>query len=233
MSQPNPKYKRLEALLSEAKQVAPEPDRAPGDPEAEKLKALAAAPDPNPPVRAADQQVKQPEAQASAPEAQPADRLVEPTMAQVAVQEVKPADQLASLKAAVRKAATRFQLALFPKEKSTATAEAATDKQAQLALWAAGIFAFLGLLFFLFSLFNVFVLQQGQARCDGPIPHTGNDPDDDCWIDRLFPDPARTACRGALGDICGCHRSAHIDCPCPRGCICPCPPLYRSSWPWS
>jgi signal transduction histidine kinase len=163
MSEPNPKYKRLEALLSEAKQVAPEPDRVPGDPEAEKLKALAAAPDPNPPARVADQQVKQPEAQASVPEAQPADRLVEPTMAQVAVQEEKPADQLASLKAAVRKTATRFQLALFPKEKSTAPANAASDKQVKLALWAAGIFAFLGLLFFLFSLFNVFVLQQGQA----------------------------------------------------------------------
>ena len=38
MSQNNPKYKRLESLLSDAKQVEPEPQRTPEDHESDALK---------------------------------------------------------------------------------------------------------------------------------------------------------------------------------------------------
>ena len=58
----------------------------------------------------------------------------------------------------------KFSQPLSPEEKSTATdtAETGTARQAQLALWTAGIFTILGVVFFIFSVYNVFILQKGH-----------------------------------------------------------------------
>jgi len=136
MSQNNPKYKRLEALLSNASQVEPEPKRAPGDQEAGK-----------------------PEAQVPEPDIQLPGAEAEKMAAQAVEVEVKPVDRES---APVERAAAEFQQA-SPEAGRKDTAQAVSGTQYQLALWTAGIFAFLGLIFFFLSLYNVFILQQGQA----------------------------------------------------------------------
>ncbi len=183
MSQNNPKYKRLESLLSDAKQVdpdpnqevedqltktlktqIPQPDVKPAAPEAEVLKSHVVEPE----AKTADQQVNQPEAQPLAPEGLPAEKLVETASAQVAgpvaMTAAQGVSQQVSVISAARKTVAKFQMALSPKEKSTTTdtPDAPTARQVQLALWTAGIFTFLGVVFFIFSVYNVFILQKGH-----------------------------------------------------------------------
>ncbi len=183
MSQNNPKYKRLESLLSDARQVdpdpnqegegqlsktlktqIPQPDAKPATPEAEVLKSQVVEPEAQP----VNLQVVQPEVQALAPEVSPIDRLVEPVDAQVtgsvAMTATQETAQQVSMTSAARKTIAKFQMALSPKEKSTATdtAGTATGRQFQLALWTAGIFTILGVVFFIFSVYNVFILQKGH-----------------------------------------------------------------------
>ena len=177
MSQNNPKYKRLEALLSEAKSVEPEPNRTPVDQEAEALKVQIPQPDATPAVREevlkiqpadADakpeaQKVESLEAQAVTPDAKlEADVL----KTQAVMMEAKPVGPAPVQPAPGTKPAGKISFKLFQRRSreagKTEKEEAATPVQRQLALWVAGIFTLLGVVFLIFSVYNVFILQKGH-----------------------------------------------------------------------
>jgi signal transduction histidine kinase/HAMP domain-containing protein len=143
MSQPDPKYKRLEALLSDAKLVEPEPKRVSGDQEAEQQTAQAAALD----AKSVIQEVERPEAQAAEPEA--------------GLESMESVQQAPAV-SPVREVFAKIKQALSPKDEVTDTAGTPTDRQVLLALWTAGIFTLLGVVFFIFSVYNVFILQKGH-----------------------------------------------------------------------
>jgi signal transduction histidine kinase/HAMP domain-containing protein len=161
MSQNNPKYKRLEALLSDAKLVEPEPDQAPEDQKSQALQVQIPQPDAAPVAREEVLQV-----QVAEPVVKPAAMEVETPKAQVSEPGAKLPDQeIAQLAPKVEPAGTtnpKFMRPRSPKAGSASTAETVTGPQYQLALWSAGIFTLLGIVFFFFSVYNVFILQKGH-----------------------------------------------------------------------
>ena len=68
--------------------------------------------------------------------------------------------------------------AAYTEAGETEVKETTTSVQRQLALWTAGIFTLLGVVFLVFSLYNVFILQQGHVDPSDTDPHTGHDLDD-------------------------------------------------------
>jgi signal transduction histidine kinase/HAMP domain-containing protein len=179
MSQNNPKYKRLEALLSDAQKVKPEPPRGPEDQAPQSLKVEIPQPDAKPAALEAETvkaQASQPDAQPVAPqvetlktqvsesEAKPIVGDVEITKTQVIVPVKEPAGrepaQPARGKVSFKQAWAKL---VPPRTPEPANQVNETGTQHQLALWTAGIFTILGVIFFFFSLYNVIILQQGHV----------------------------------------------------------------------
>src|SRR5512139_2050645 len=139
MSQNNPKYKRLESLLSDARQVDPDPDRAPDDQLSKTLKTQIPLPDATPVA----QQAETLKAQVSESEGKPEVADLETPEIPVIVPDAEPAGrepaQPAREKASIKQAWAKLMQPRTPKVESEAQP---TGTHYQLALWTAGIYTF-------------------------------------------------------------------------------------------